>query len=212
MVRTILVGDCWVWTGGTTKRKRQYGTFSVWMGTKAETKYVHRWMWEVSQGPIPPHHVIHHTCNEPLCINPDHLVCLTFNEHLRTHGQTPRNEQTCCVDECNRKPNRSRGPTAKYCKFHYHEVFRKARLKNPLEPRANPVLITFIDGTQTRYASQKDASEELKVGRGIINKSIREKRPTFKLRSLNVSTILVVDKEPRHAKIKTNSNRNRIGF
>ena len=34
-------------------------------------------------GPIPANHHVHHTCENPGCVNPEHLVALTVSDHVR---------------------------------------------------------------------------------------------------------------------------------
>jgi HNH endonuclease len=40
---------------------------------------------ELFQGPIPDRHVVHHTCENPQCVNPDHLKALTRSEHMKAY-------------------------------------------------------------------------------------------------------------------------------
>ena len=85
---------CYIWTGPHTKRrKRPYGTFSVLMYGKIKTQYVHRWVWLLECDDIPPNHCVHHICNESLCINPEHLECMTREEHIRKHGRIPHGDR-----------------------------------------------------------------------------------------------------------------------
>lgn len=68
---------CWVWTGaGHTKG---YGTVSI----DGEIILAHRYFYEKHKGPIPPHHDVHHTCRNRLCVNPDHLEALTRRKHRK---------------------------------------------------------------------------------------------------------------------------------
>lgn len=46
----------------------------------------HRLAWTNANGPIPAGHDIHHTCGEPTCINPEHLVAMAHGDHSRHHG------------------------------------------------------------------------------------------------------------------------------
>jgi hypothetical protein len=48
--------------------------------------YAHRAAWEEVNGPIPEGHHIHHLCNNPGCVNVEHLECVTPIEHARRHA------------------------------------------------------------------------------------------------------------------------------
>jgi len=61
-------GGCWLWVGGRTLRG--YGIFGV------ATQFVmlaHRAAWELSRSFLRPGEQVHHSCDEPRCVNPDHL-------------------------------------------------------------------------------------------------------------------------------------------
>ena len=45
----------------------------------------HHWVWEALHGPIEDGDHIHHTCENPGCVNPKHLERLTASEHAREH-------------------------------------------------------------------------------------------------------------------------------
>jgi len=60
-------GDCWVWTG--CQHKFGYGRFR----TPAATVYAHRWAYELWHGPVPAGKYVLHSCDNPPCVNPDHL-------------------------------------------------------------------------------------------------------------------------------------------
>lgn len=60
--------DCHIWSGAVTTDG--YGMF--WLDEKNIT--AHRAAWTMHHGrPIPAGHVVRHTCDEPLCVNPNHL-------------------------------------------------------------------------------------------------------------------------------------------
>jgi HNH endonuclease len=46
---------------------------------------VHRRMYELAHGPIPPGYVVHHACHVKTCVNPDHLTAMPLAEHNRLH-------------------------------------------------------------------------------------------------------------------------------
>jgi hypothetical protein len=72
------VGDdeCWEWVG--TRTRDGYGMI------KGKTKKIvpaHRMVYEQVKGPIPAGLVIMHTCDNPGCCNPAHLVPGTVNDN-----------------------------------------------------------------------------------------------------------------------------------
>lgn len=67
--------SCWLWTGAS----RYYGNF--WDGLK----YVnaHRFSYKINKGTIPKGMVVMHTCDTPLCVNPEHLKLGTQKDNLQ---------------------------------------------------------------------------------------------------------------------------------
>lgn len=65
-VKTL--GGCWEWKG--TKNEYGYGIFLL-PGEKSSR--AHRVMYERVNGPIPNNLVVMHICDNPSCVNPDHL-------------------------------------------------------------------------------------------------------------------------------------------
>src|SRR5882672_4766312 len=66
---------CWEWTACI--HHSGYGHF-YWEGRVWST---HRLSYTWTKGEIPAGFEIHHECNNKLCVNPDHLRCLTKGEH-----------------------------------------------------------------------------------------------------------------------------------
>ena len=66
---------------------------------------IYRIAFEHFKGPIPDRHVVHHTCRNPHCVNPDHLKALTKGEHLRVHRnqQGEKNRNAVLTDEAIRE-------------------------------------------------------------------------------------------------------------
>jgi hypothetical protein len=68
---------CWIWQRSTSLNG--YGQV-YYMG---RIYRAHRLFYELFRGPIPDGYQIHHTCQRPLCVNPDHLEPMTGLENVR---------------------------------------------------------------------------------------------------------------------------------
>lgn len=84
---------CWLWKAA---RSKEYGHFKF--GDKITN--AHRVAYELEIGPIPPGHHIHHKCENPLCVNPDHLQPVTPGEHVRDLTPTSVSYRCARVQQC----------------------------------------------------------------------------------------------------------------
>jgi hypothetical protein len=74
---------CWEWTSTT---KSGYGAFEsggiTMLALKSKKRGAHQVSYEAYHGKIPPGLVVRHTCDNPLCINPDHLILGTQAQNV----------------------------------------------------------------------------------------------------------------------------------
>lgn len=72
----VAPNGCWVWTAATSGKG--YGRYGV-AGNR--TALAHRVSWELTHGPIPNGALVLHNCDNPPCVNPDHLRLGSFKDN-----------------------------------------------------------------------------------------------------------------------------------
>jgi hypothetical protein len=67
---------CWVWQGAT---RSGYGAIKI----DGKVKGTHRVSFEMANGPIPEGLLVCYSCDNPPCVNPDHLWLGTYEDNAR---------------------------------------------------------------------------------------------------------------------------------
>lgn len=104
--------SCWNWKGAT-RGKNGYGAVKV----DGKVVSVHKLFYVKYKGEIPEKLLVSHTCNNKLCVNPDHLKLVTAkenhsngvkrgtikpqkNEHLKVHPSLSAYRNGCRCEGC----------------------------------------------------------------------------------------------------------------
>lgn len=96
---------CWLWQGKTTPSG--YGTF--------HSKPAHRYMFEITYGPIPPKMCVCHSCDMPPCENPEHFFLGTTVDNTMDMVAKRRHIKIIITDDV---------------RVAIKEAWRKRRMKN----------------------------------------------------------------------------------
>lgn len=76
-LRRVTPGGCWDWLGSVGSNGYGY------MQHAGETWRMHRLVWTLLNGPIPDGMIVMHSCDNRLCINPEHLVMGTQQQNIK---------------------------------------------------------------------------------------------------------------------------------
>lgn len=76
--------NCWLWVG--SKKKSGYGIFCLF----GKSLNAHRVSFSHFKTTLLPGHLVLHTCNNPSCVNPEHLILGDQTENMRHKVESGR--------------------------------------------------------------------------------------------------------------------------
>lgn len=80
-------GNCWECK---TTGKFRYGSVSI----NGKFMKAHRYSWEIHNGPIPKGLWVLHHCDNPACVNPEHLFLGTRSDNMKDCYAKGRSKNT----------------------------------------------------------------------------------------------------------------------
>lgn len=85
-----IVGDCWLYTGSVNTDGYPSLTRKGYRGIGPGNVKGHRYVYEMTKGEIPDGQVVRHTCDNLLCLNPEHLILGTQLENIKDRSDRGR--------------------------------------------------------------------------------------------------------------------------
>ena len=146
--------DCWIWTGGKTSKG--YGSFSYYPGKSAIGAHVSSYLFHI--GEVPKGMLVCHHCDNPPCVNPEHLFRDTNSGNMKDmfkkdrQGSSSRKRTHCrkshSFDEFGVYERRKKdGSTYRMCA----ECQRISKNQQRYSPKTRDALLEYQRNYQRAY-------------------------------------------------------------
>ena len=135
-VNKIGKDSCWNWTG--VKIKKDYGHIKM----DGKMILTHRFSWTIHFGKIPEDLCVLHTCDNPPCVNPNHLFLGTIADNNKDR------------DDKNRQA-KLKGENHGMAKLTWDKVKEIRNLKNQLSQRKIAKMFNIHRGTVSKIHTNK---------------------------------------------------------
>lgn len=153
-------GDCWVWTACN---HNGYG--DIRLTSKRKTVKAHRASWEIAHHKeIPDGMEVCHHCDNPSCVNPDHLFLGTQADNMKDAAEKGR------INNMG-----ARNPASKLSKEDVLEIRRLYRLiKSNNRHRKSGKVGKFYEELAQRYGVSCGTVKSVSIGRSWKHLGIKE--------------------------------------
>lgn len=151
--------ECWEWQA--LRQSQGYGQIGVRQeGSKWQHVAAHRVSWALYRGPIPAGLHVLHACDNPGCVNPNHLFLGTHQDNMRDKCAKGRHRSEAARAAWARSRGRKLPPEA------YERAAAKRRGAKHFRAQA-----VEIDGH--RYPTQTEAAKALGLTRQAVHYMVK---------------------------------------